>query len=278
MILYKYLPPARLDTLKDKRIRFTQPGVFNDPFEFRPRIESAASEEEVRRYVEKNFDQLLEHELEKYGALTDLVPQVMLNDLLHAQKSRLPEVFRLLESPIVERVSSLLDGFLNENVGVLCLSEVRDSILMWGHYTDNHRGFVVGFDSNSSFFSNRRSEQDEFGFLRRVDYQRQRPNVVLSDSSSPACFQTKSEHWAYEKEWRLVRVLSDAEYQINDQQFPVCLLEFPNDAVLEIIVGLRSTRLFIEEIKSLVPGLRKAALLRAREDPSNYGLIIDKIG
>lgn len=278
MILYKYLQPARLDVLKHKTIRFTQPGDFNDPFEFRPRIQAAASEEEVRTYVENNFEHLVEQELAKYGGLTQSLPQVALKESLLAQKARLPELFRLLEPQMLQKVSSLLDSFLNQNVGVLCLSEVRDSILMWGHYTDNHHGFVVGFDSNHSFFSKRRSEHDEFGFLRRVDYQRQRPHVVLSDTTSPAWFQTKSEQWVYEKEWRIVRVLSEAEHRIDRTPFPVYLFQFPTEAVLEIIIGMHSPRSAVQEIRSLVSGFPRAALLKAREDPSDYSLIIDEIG
>jgi hypothetical protein len=278
MILYKYLQPGRVDVLKNRNIRFTQPGDFNDPFEFRPQIQAAASDEQVRTYVENNFDQLVEQELDKYGALTQLVPQATMRELLRTQKARLPELFRLLEPQMLENVSSALDRFLNQNVGVLCLSEVRDSILMWGHYTDDHRGFVLGFDSNHSFFSKRRSGQDEFGFLRQVEYQHQRPNVVLSDTSSPAWFQTKSEQWAYEKEWRTVRVLSEADCRINGAPFPVCLFEFAPDAVLEIIVGLRSTPPMVQEMRSLASGFPRAALLRAREDPCNYGLVFDEIG
>lgn len=278
MILYKYLQLARLDVLKNKSIRFTQPGDFNDPFEFRPRISAAASGEEVRTYVEDNFERLVEQELDKYGALVRLVPQTTMKELLHSQKARLPDLFRLLEPRMLAHVSYVLDGLLNQNIGVLCLGEVKDSILMWGHYTDDHRGFVLGLDSTHPFFSQRKSEQDEFGFLRRVEYQRQRPNVVLSDTSSPAWFQTKSEQWAYEKEWRIVRVLSEANCRLDNPRFPVCLFEFAPDAVLEIIVGLRTPTPAIQEIRSLAPEFPRAALLRAREDPCNYGLLIDEIG
>ena len=36
MFYYKYLPPERIDVLRDLSIRFTQPSAQNDPFEFRP--------------------------------------------------------------------------------------------------------------------------------------------------------------------------------------------------------------------------------------------------
>ena len=54
MVLYKYLTPARLDVLEGRRIRFTQPAAFNDPFEFRPCIESAMAQGHLRDYVEWN--------------------------------------------------------------------------------------------------------------------------------------------------------------------------------------------------------------------------------
>jgi hypothetical protein len=167
MILYKYLQPARLDVLRTKRIRFTQPGDFNDPFEFRPRIESTVSGPEVRQYVENNFDRLLEEELSKYGSLVEVVPKDTLKLILSAQKTNAPQLFKLLEPEIIGLVSPLIDKFLNQSVGVLCLSEIRDSLLMWGHYTENHTGLVVGFDSEHPFFSKRKTEQDEFAFCGR---------------------------------------------------------------------------------------------------------------
>lgn len=274
MILYKYLHPTRLDVLENKEIRFTQPGDFNDPFEFRPCIQRAASEEEVRTYVENNFEKILEEDLAKYGAL---VPKAALKEILLKQKNKLPEIFQFLEPQMLQKISPLVDSLLNQHVGVLCLSEVRDSLLMWGHYTDSHKGFVVGFDSNHPFFSMRKSKHDEFGFLRRVSYQLQRPCVVLSDTTSPDWFQTKSEQWAYEKEWRIVRVLSEAERRVDRTIFPIYLFNFPPDAVLEIIIGMRSTPAVITEIRSLAAVFPRAKLLKAVEDPSNYNLIIDEI-
>lgn len=277
MILYKYLQPARLDVLKNRRIRFTQPGDFNDPFEFRPKIREVASDAEVRAYVEEHFDQLVEEELAKYGALTQLLPQADLKGLLVKQKSMLPALFQLLEPAAIQRLSPMIDGFLNLNVGILCLSEVRDSILMWGHYTENHQGFVVGFDANHPFFSKRRSDKDEFGFLRRVDYTPQRPQITLTDTTSPAWFQTKFEHWSYEKEWRVVRVLSEAEQRIDRSPFPICLFEFAPDAIREIIVGMRSAPSLTADIQSLAAGFPRAAVFAAQED-SGYGSAINEIG
>lgn len=71
---YKYLTPARLDVLERRRIRFTQPAAFNDPFEFKPYIESAASQAHLREYVEQNFDEILRRKLKEYPILSTLLP------------------------------------------------------------------------------------------------------------------------------------------------------------------------------------------------------------
>jgi hypothetical protein len=276
MILYKYFPPARLnDVLRNRRVRFTQPGDLNDPFEFRPRIREVASDAAVQSHIEQHFDDLVDQELAKYGALTQFFPQTKLRSLLH-EKAMLPSLFRLLEPAVIQKLSPMFDGVLNASVGILCLSEVRDSLLMWGHYTNNHEGFVVGFDSAHPFFLKRRSDQDEFGFLRAVHYVPRRPQVALGDTDSAEWFSTKFEQWSYEKEWRIVRGLSDAQERIERSPFPICLFEFPPDTVREIIVGMRSPLHMISDIRALARGFPTAELLRACEE-SDYELVISKI-
>lgn len=152
MILYKYLPPERLDILRNRRIRFTQPGDFNDPFEFRPYIATAMEEGFTAKYLEENFDQLIEENIEKYASLISSIPKEFVKPMLLAHKDQVPKLLKLLDPAMIQSIAPRIDRTLNQTVGVLCLSEVRDSLLMWGHYTDNHHGFVVGFDSEKSFF------------------------------------------------------------------------------------------------------------------------------
>ena len=33
-------------------------------------------------------------------------------------------------------------------LGVLCLSACDNSILMWSHYADEHKGFCIGFNNS----------------------------------------------------------------------------------------------------------------------------------
>ena len=274
MILYKYLTPARLDVLERRRIRFTQPAAFNDPFEFKPYIESAASQAHLQEYVEQNFDEILRRELKEYPILSTLLPGESAVDLLRPLKSSIPTLFQLLEPHFLPGVSTAINSALNANVGVLCLSEIRDSLLMWGHYTDNHEGFVVGFEQDHPFFSVRRGPEDEFGFLRQVLYHRTRPKVTIANTTGTEWFEVKSDEWAYEREWRMMRVLNHADSRLDCAPHPICLFNFPADAVVEIIAGLRSPQEVRDQLRAVSKDYPKAKLFQAEEHSSEYALLI----
>ena len=36
---------------------------------------------------------------------------------------------------------------LSKSFGIICFSEIPDSLLMWSHYATNHQGFVFGFET-----------------------------------------------------------------------------------------------------------------------------------
>jgi hypothetical protein len=249
VILYKYLSDDRIGVLRDRMIRFTQPGDFNDPFEFRPTLQQIANTPEVSGFVEENFDSILEIELQKYGALLPSLGVAQARELLLPLKSQLSTLFQMLEPGLIEKIQPELGRLLDQKIGVLCLSEVSDSSLMWGHYGSNHKGYVIGFDSEHAFFNRRRTPSDEFGFLRKVSYAKERPQVSLSDTNSHTWFQTKSDDWAYQREWRIVKVLDQASARRDRDPFPTYLFEFPREAVLEIIVGLRSEDSFEKEVE-----------------------------
>ncbi len=274
VILYKYLAPDRIDVLRTRRIRFTQPDDFNDPFEFRPPISATAFHSRAIAELDGSFDQLLADELAKYGSMISPSAREQLWSRRADLRRSLPAVLGQAVPSLVHGIQSGIYKQLALQVGVLCLSEVRDSVLMWGHYTDSHRGFVVGFDSEHDFFLRRRGSRDEFGFLRKVAYQLKRPSVDLLATTAEEWFQTKSSDWAYEKEWRIVRVLSEANCRIDRQPVPICLFDVPAEAVREIIVGLRAPADLVADLKRLVKDFPAAALLAAREHPQEFRLTI----
>ncbi|MGV3659575.1 MAG: DUF2971 domain-containing protein [Prosthecobacter sp.] len=268
MILYKYLSPDRLDVVRNRTIRFTQPSGLNDPFECKPPLQSLDKDPQIRSLVEERFEELVEAELKEYGSLFGDSAVNMLRSMSEYKKLLLPAVFQMMDPTVIDEISPFAYDLVDLNIGILCLSEVRDSVLMWGHYTNNHQGFVVGFDSNHSFFSQNKSRQNHMGCLQQVEYKSERPQVTLSDVTSKAWFLTKSEHWSYEKEWRIVRPLLEADHRLDTPPSPVCLFNFPPEAVCEIIVGMRSSDLVTKEVRSMAGHFPNAELFRAHDNSS----------
>ncbi len=87
---------------------------------------------------------------------------------------------------------------------LICFSEVNDDILMWSHYTQGHTGFCIEFE---------RKEDNYLGMwdscapiIYNLDNQvlTFTPQQLESSESFTKIATSKSPHWIYEKEWRLI--------------------------------------------------------------------------
>jgi hypothetical protein len=106
-----------------------------------------------------------------------------------------------------------------QGLGIFCLTEEPDNHLMWVHYAEQHRGFVVGFKTDDPLFSEAGSE------LRKVQYCACPPEIM--PPSREVCFY-KDEDWSYEKEWRCVRDI---------QGDPARDVPFNHKTITEVIIG-----------------------------------------
>jgi len=180
-----------------------------------------------------------------------------------------------------------VDLFLEENfhdLGILCFSRIHDSLLMWSHYAESHRGFVIGFDPEHPFFRRevltldttyqawRRCGALGFGTLRDIEYSDQRLRVRMGDDTIPGLFR-KSRDWCYEKEVRTIISLRDAEAPAEPRD-NVYLIEVPASAVTEVIVGAGAGLTVHGAAVSLSRDTRysHAKFLRATLNPRTYGL------
>ncbi len=92
-------------------------------------------------------------------------------------------------------IGSTLDA-----TGIFCLSEVNDNPLMWSHYADSHKGVCIEYSI---------SDDRLFGCdLIPVHYAKSYPKLSSADYPDDAYIQkylsTKSDHWEYEREWRII--------------------------------------------------------------------------
>jgi hypothetical protein len=207
MSLYKYVPPERLDVLRNLRIRFTQPGAQNDPFEFRPLVSRF-------RRPEVAHQQLSEQWNEKFPkAVSQLDPdiQVRLRRFMRRFPACVASVreLRLGETDKQSDATAREEIFqeLNRRVGILSLSEIPDSFLLWWRYASGQSGFVYEFDDKHSWFLAKTEEKDDIRGLRKVNYVDVPSSPYLSELTASEVLYSKRRYWEYEREWRIVRPL-----------------------------------------------------------------------
>lgn len=119
--------------------------------------------------------------------------------------------------------------------GVLSLTSRPLNLLMWAHYAQSHQGFVIEFDPSHAMFVDARQRPVGFDHLGPVVYSQGRPRYdYLSDVNMVDLFFHKSIEWKYEKEWRMVRRLQEAdEVKPNGAH----LFAIPPSAIKSIIFG-----------------------------------------
>ncbi|MFS7241392.1 DUF2971 domain-containing protein [Serratia proteamaculans] len=281
MEIFKYFHPDRMDVLRNKSIRLTQPLALNDPFELKPHISAIASDEMITAEVEKVMKERVAIE---YRKLPRDVRELFTIESFEAMLKSKIEYFsphRMISSVTPNIKGMLLDKF-ETMIGILCVTTSADNLLMWAHYADSHKGFVIEFDADSEFFNQKRSDVDEFGFLREVKYQQVRPSVVLADIEDFTIFLTKGIEWSYEREWRMMLPIQNANNVIDlGPEMPsINLFSFPQAAIKNIIMGCRMDEEKKNEIKRCIEGdegYSHVKLLNTKIDDKEYRLVIEPV-
>ena len=263
--LYKYLAPDRADSLDDAMLRYTPLCAFNDPFEGRPDISELTPPLDLLRALKsETIAQALSSYEELDAAQQLAIPRdiylKLFDKALEGNQEKVVRMYTDLSMEMKRRVLSSMDTL----VGALCLTEEPTNILMWPHYAQNHEGFVLEFDAHHDYFHGQRTPEDEFHRLRRVNYRRERPNLDFNDMTGIILFLVKSNDWAYENEWRILKPLPDATKRIDADPYPIDLFSFPRSVVKSVILGARARPETVERIKAVLASHHEYADVRLR--------------
>jgi hypothetical protein len=276
MTLFKYIRPERIDVIQNLEIRFTQPDALNDPFELHPPIESIVAEADVLANLPDSPIDLRPMVAQAYNMLPELkvipidVAMHAVEEFMSTEDARnaTAEGLRIFLTTMRDGAAPIRDAIyraFNENVGILSLSEIPDNEPMWAHYAADHKGLVLCFDEQHTFFHRRRSENDEFYFVREVRYS-DGPPLSLATMDGDALLVTKGSQWAYEREWRMLVPLSGATRSMPVAGDTVHLFAFPPAALTGIIFGARAsseTEIAVRNAISRRAELRHMRLTRA---------------
>lgn len=174
---------------------------------------------------------------------------------------------------------------------VLCLSENFESVLMWSHYADQHRGICLEFDTEEldsknlfpiSYGSSRTVNASEIfkWKLEKCD--------SVAEKIFKSLFYSKAPDWHYEREWRDVKKSNtdDSKYRLTGIYFGCRCPESVIYSIIKLIsdrydIFLRKAQFTSQSFRfvfdDLDPLLEGKALRKAIEELSeltgniNYG-------
>jgi len=226
-VLYKYRSMANpqdvnytLDILKNQRIFCAPPSSFNDPFDCRSKLTYEAPEA-VKNKVAK--DRLIKEK-----------PELAIKEIEKLVTSRWKE--------IEEYGPEDFFRWLKNDIGVASFASHPDNLLMWSHYAGSHNGICIELSATDE------SHVDFISRAQPVQYRHEYPivNFYMTNKVEKALAHvlTKSEHWSYEHEWRII-VDSNAEDRF---------ISLPDGLISEVFLGTRITdnnrRLILETVSS----------------------------
>lgn len=290
MPLYKYVTPERIDVLRTGRIRFSQPTALNDPFELRPYFDNLISDSVVLAYMAANPVDLTPQLTKAYAQLSDdqkralpldnylaTVKHVVESDEFRVQFPQyiavMLEWIRDLAAPIRNQ---LADG-IGSRVGILSLTEDPTNTLMWSHYAAQHQGMVYCFDEKHSFFDRRHSPEDTFYQVRPVVYLARNASQSLIDMNDDVFLFAKAPEWSYEREWRVLAPLAEADHVVENTPEKVSLFALPPGVVTGVILGARMSldnRQAVQELLRTESRYRHLELFYATLDDSTAGVVV----
>lgn len=105
----------------------------------------------------------------------------------------------------LSRQRKILHDTLAE-VGVYCLSELNDNILMWSHYANCHRGYCLVFRSHLVRGASGVAQltASALPIIYSDVYPVVNPIIDNNKERLEKSILTKSNEWSYEKEWRSI--------------------------------------------------------------------------
>lgn len=199
--LYKYqrLSAHSLASLLNETVWLASPTSFNDPFDCAITLS--------KDKLQESLDHAIVEISRNRG-----IPKEVIEKHDHLTKNN-AEAYELLRTTLKTNMGK---------IGVFCLSETSEEILMWSHYADNHKGFCIEYDCGAD------------ASLRKiatpVTYSESYPALSLANMPASSdnsflnvCLFTKAKQWAYEREWRVVMSDGNRVFQAPSQVTSIIL-------------------------------------------------------
>jgi len=278
LILYKfYKAETAIKALESQTLGFTAPNRFNDPYELLPRISSHPSAHKILERKGK----ITNRQREEFRRRWNLEYQTShskanFEKFLRTKEQELSEKIPVELGRLPVQLAKDCVEIVSREFGVLCLSKRWNHHLMWGHYSEGHTGFCIGYqipvETPGVYRVDVRYSQERYA-IRNSD-------VLLGKFSRrdvEGVIRTKSPEWAYEQEIRYVLNTTIPGLSSNSDRTQFYIRHAPNMAK-EIIAGIRCDQANVAEFcricKDLYP---EANMYTALQSESTFDIVRERI-
>ncbi|MED4797332.1 DUF2971 domain-containing protein, partial [Priestia megaterium] len=230
--LYKYRSVSKysLENLEESSLWINSADQMNDPYDSSLTINHQSyTDYMIKRFIITYLkDVEFQTDVSKYEEIESKSFNEIYNYLSHDNNGKeLAELIPILQKRAQKfaRDSKLTESMMEryqKAIFISCFSERNDSMLMWSHYTNNHKGFCLEYNFKRHEIDPFLSEilypvlyseemLDTTKHLIQLYQNRENHNVYSFIHSTIV----KSIEWSYEKEWRLATIFTDRNHGFN---------------------------------------------------------------
>ncbi|KAA3598010.1 MAG: DUF2971 domain-containing protein [Calditrichaeota bacterium] len=247
--------------LTEKEIYFSSPKNFNDPFD---------CSIPIKIDYENKIGMILNYILIDNRSTVSLEEKI--KEGMDNYEKEFPEITK--DEHVKENEKKQKNKWDNQ-FGIFSLSKNKSNILMWSHYSYNHKGFCIGYDSDSL---NGKFKEAYPIFIEEVSYTKNFPFLDSTRTKTEKLIievlTTKSIDWIYEEEFRAI-LIGGNRANLNEQER---CFKLPISAFKEIIFGCEMSEPHKEEIKEVLrKGKFEVDLYQAKMKKRSFGLDFKQI-
>ena len=220
-VFYKYMSVSTAKAvLRGRRLRWSSPILFNDPFDVPRELAQGISSSEIQKAVGEHFADLLQHPPDHLGELSPKVAFVV-----NAARGATPELIKQMVEAAVDVANEQAKQTTSANFEairemwrdwipdfrILCLCSSPEKTSMWYHYADQYTGIVLELRCSDERDSPWLAAEPVLypvdtpplltpaGWGRLMSLQ---PEIAIRRLLHEYTF-NKTPDWSYEEEWRI---------------------------------------------------------------------------
>lgn len=271
--LVRFFDHYGLDSLRNMRLKVSDPTNLNDPLEFTPQFIKNLKCSRLKRYFRstayldylysrhKDGPILNEQSREEFFRRARSTDSIFYNKLHSELSEELPDWFAEYKDQVATRyrVLCFVDPYRASSSG---------DLLMWAHYSDGHKGFRVWFLPKYI--------KTISLCLEEMWYRRTRAKMHLSvvaqhpewkaekkfEKALRDAMRIKNICWRYEREWRWIISVNECHF---DKNANYSYVNFQPDAISRVDLGLNAPEVLREDVRNILgqPKFSHVALMQA---------------